>query len=185
MRVDESNYNNEKRYVVLVNAHDFLASWARDPNNFEAQLSRGNKQDWVNDYKYPKAESGFSQGRGNPVPLAKVVCRQDETFEPVYASFLILLKKRKLDGKGNIKIPQYRTIPIPESVMNLVVLAFDVLAKQKKNNKGYLWPSGENSKKPVDAATVYRWTKRNMIAADVTGKKATTDHRNLFAGYGW
>lgn len=84
------------------------------------------------------------------------------------------IKKRKKDGKGNIKQAQYRTIPIPEKIMDSVVIAFNIRSKQKKGSKALLWPSKDNLKKPVNAATVYRWVKRNMEASDVTGKKATS-----------
>lgn len=83
------------------------------------------------------------------------------------------IKKRKQDSKGNKKLPQYRTIPIPENVMNMVVLTFDVLSKQKKGSKSLLWHANRSLRKPIDAATAYRWVKRNMSAANITGKKAS------------
>lgn len=86
------------------------------------------------------------------------------------------LKKRKKDRKGRDKQPEYRTLPIPEPIMNLMVLAFDLRARQKlkREAKALLWPSEKNPKLPKDAKTVYRWTKRNMDAANITGKKATS-----------
>lgn len=92
------------------------------------------------------------------------------------------IKKRKRDKKGKLKQAQYRSIPIPGDVMNLVVLAFDVLAKQKKNSKALLWPSPDNLKVPVNESTVYRWVKRNMVAAGLTGKKASS--KGLRHGFG-
>jgi integrase/recombinase XerD len=84
------------------------------------------------------------------------------------------IKKRKKDRKGNIKLPQYRTIPVPESVMNLVTLAMDIRAKQKRGQRSFLWPSANNLNTPIDAKSVYRWVKHNMDAAGVKGKKATS-----------
>ena len=84
------------------------------------------------------------------------------------------IKKRSKDRKGNTKLPQYRTIPIPESVMSLATLGMDIRAKQKRGKKALLWPSEKNPKVPIDAKTVYRWVKLNMESANVTGKKATS-----------
>jgi len=83
------------------------------------------------------------------------------------------IKKRKTDRYGNVKLPHYRSIPIPESVMSLVVLTFNVRAKQKRGGNSLLWPSERNPKTPIDAKTAYRWVKQNMEAANITGKKAT------------
>ncbi|WP_170132127.1 tyrosine-type recombinase/integrase [Arenicella xantha] len=92
------------------------------------------------------------------------------------------IKKRRVDKKGNLKQAQFRSIPIPEEVMNLVVLAFDILAKQKKGRNALLWPSDDNPKIPVNESTVYRWVKRNMVSAGITGKKATS--KGLRHGFG-
>lgn len=84
------------------------------------------------------------------------------------------IKKRTKDKKGNIKLPQYRAIPVPELVMDSIVIALDIRARQKRNEKTLLWPSAANSKTPIDAKTVYRWVKINMEAANISGKKATS-----------
>lgn len=83
------------------------------------------------------------------------------------------IKKRKKDRQGNIKLPQFRSIPIPPLVMDSVVIAFDIRAKQKRSKNSLLWSSERNPKSPVDAKTAYRWVKHNMEAANVKGKKAT------------
>lgn len=86
------------------------------------------------------------------------------------------LKKRKKDRKGRTKHPEYRTLPIPQLVMDTIVVAFDIRARQtlKRDVKSLLWPSDKNPKVPKDAKTVYNWSKRNMDAANITGKKATS-----------
>ena len=84
------------------------------------------------------------------------------------------IKKRKYDRNGNSKQNQYRSIPIPEDVMDLVSIAFNLLAKQKKKSRALLWPSESNAKTPINESTVYRWVKRNMTTAGITGKKATS-----------
>ncbi len=58
--------------------------------------------------------------------------------------------------------------------MNLIALGLDLRAQQRKNKKALLWPSKNNPRKPVDAKTVYQWVKRNMIAAGIEGKQATS-----------
>ena len=92
------------------------------------------------------------------------------------------IKKRKTDRKGNPKHEQYRSIPVPEKIMSLVTLAFDVFAKQKKGKPQLLWPSDDNPNIPVNESTVYRWVKRNMKTAGISGKKATS--KGLRHGFG-
>lgn len=92
------------------------------------------------------------------------------------------IKKRKTDRRGQRKQDQFRVVPIPENIMNLVVLAFDILAKQRKGRNALLWPSADDPKKPVNESTVYRWVKRNMVAAGIVGKKASS--KGLRHGFG-
>lgn len=92
------------------------------------------------------------------------------------------IKKRRTDRKGRVKQAHYRDVPIPDDIMNLVVLGFDILAKQRKASNSLLWPSPDHPKKPVNESTVYRWVKRNMDAAGITGKKASS--KGLRHGFG-
>lgn len=82
-------------------------------------------------------------------------------------------KKRKTDRKGNIKLPHFRTVPIPETVMTLVTLGLDIRARHKKNDTSLLWPSAKNHKMPIDAKTIYNWVKNNMDAAGIRGANAS------------
>jgi hypothetical protein len=68
MRAQRSNYDNDARAVVVVDAARFLAAW-RAGSDQEAQRSIDG---WRSDSKLPWAEMGFSSGVGNPVPLATV-----------------------------------------------------------------------------------------------------------------
>ena len=84
------------------------------------------------------------------------------------------IKKAATDKHGNPKPAEYRTVPIPSEVMDLVVLAFDIRSKQKKGGKALLWPSSDDPKKPVNARTVYRWVKKIMADAGIVGEQATS-----------
>ena len=84
------------------------------------------------------------------------------------------LKKRKKTRSGKIKLPQYRSIPIPKSLMDNFAVLFDARRRQEKgDNKSLLWPSPQNPQMPVDARTAYRWVKNQMDVAKITGKKAS------------
>lgn len=69
MRVDDSNYNSDSRWVVFVDAARFLAAWCLTPGE-RGELGRQGLSGWLQDYKFAEAEDGFSKGRTNPVPLA-------------------------------------------------------------------------------------------------------------------
>ncbi len=85
------------------------------------------------------------------------------------------LKKRKFTNKGEIKQPQYRSVPIPKRIMESLALACSLRARQKQKGAqtDYLWSSDTKPGQPVDAATAYRWVKRAMLKAGITGKKAS------------
>ena len=106
----------------------------------------------------------------------------DRVLPDVNKITLKTLKQRKKDKHGKTKQPKFRTIPIPPASMNLLVLAFDIRARQKKKDKGLLWPSKKSNKQPIDAKTAHRWVKVNMEAANITGKKATS--KGLRHGFG-
>lgn len=84
------------------------------------------------------------------------------------------VKKRKQDNQGRIKLPHFRTIPIPELVMDNLSVAFDIRARQLKGETSLLWPSRLDTKKPIDPKTVYEWVKVNMNAAGIKGAQATS-----------
>lgn len=84
------------------------------------------------------------------------------------------IKKAKLDRHGNEKAAEYRAVPIPDDVMDKVVIALDIRARQEKRGKELLWPSVEDPTKPVNARTVYRWVKKVMADAGITGERATS-----------
>lgn len=71
MRISASNYRNNERAVVVVDAQKFLAAWQRNPRHREP-LAFSDEQGWRDDYKFEQAEKGFSFGIENPVPMALI-----------------------------------------------------------------------------------------------------------------
>lgn len=73
MCATRSNYENEKRAVVVVDAEKFLALWRREGSSHDDIAHQGPEK-WPTDRKYKDAVDGFSRGQENPVPLALVHC---------------------------------------------------------------------------------------------------------------
>lgn len=69
MRVERKDYGNDRRGVVVVDAERFLALIPRAPIDDSHWF---HQPDFRKDYKFGKAEVGFSCGEANPVPLAEV-----------------------------------------------------------------------------------------------------------------
>jgi integrase len=61
-------------------------------------------------------------------------CRPSEALELTPSRILIdtkdivfrSLKKRKIDGKGRVKQPEYRTVPVPANLIDIFDLVFDI-----------------------------------------------------------
>jgi len=77
------------------------------------------------------------------------------------------LKKRKLDSRGRVKQPQYRTVPVPEMLIENLDLVYGIRALQKKD-KGLDIPLWTMSR-----LTAYRLVKRAMDRVGIVGKQAT------------
>jgi hypothetical protein len=60
--------------VVIVNSIKFLQLWRNDSKGIHKEIAFGTPVSWINDYKYEKAEKGFSYKYTNPVPLAYISC---------------------------------------------------------------------------------------------------------------
>jgi hypothetical protein len=93
MSVEKTNYNNDDRCIVVVDAAKFLDLWRAEPYSIHADISMGNPESWKNDRKFHYAEEGFSPGITNPVPLANVVCREHCDAMPIYEKKYLLFKK--------------------------------------------------------------------------------------------
>lgn len=103
MSIRPSNFQNEERCVVVVNSEKFLSLWRNEPHSIHAEQSFGNTTTWKNDRKFMAAEKGFSFGKGNPVPLAEVVCRPTTQEVPIFENRLFLFKKiARIDTKNLI-----------------------------------------------------------------------------------
>lgn len=74
MSVKRTNYLNERRAVVMVDAEKFLKLWRDEVASIHSSQSHGTPDTWKADRKYHLAADGFSKGIDNPVPLADVSC---------------------------------------------------------------------------------------------------------------
>jgi integrase len=111
-------------------------------------------------------------------------CRPSEALELTPSRILIdtkdivfrSLKKRKIDGKGRVKQPEYRTIQVPSNLIDIFDLVFDIrrlYRRQEDLNKPF-WT--------MSRPTAYRLVKRVMDRAKIKGKQATG--KGLRHGFG-
>lgn len=86
------------------------------------------------------------------------------------------LKKRKTDAQGKTKLPQFRTIPVPDELIDNLDLVFDLrrIERQEKNSHLPIWT--------VHRVTAWRRVKRVMKRAGINGKQATS--KGLRHGFG-
>ena len=85
------------------------------------------------------------------------------------------LKKRKTDGRGRTKLPQYRTVPVSDRLIENLDLVFSLRARDKTEQlQTPLWP--------MSRPTAYRLIKRVMDRAGIEGKQATG--KGLRHGFG-
>lgn len=83
MSIARTNFQNDDRCIVVVNAAKFLALWRKEPCSIHLEQSMGTPETWIKDKKYPDAITGFSYGIKNPVPVPDVVCNDNNGFEYV------------------------------------------------------------------------------------------------------
>lgn len=76
--------NNHETSVVEVDAKKLLSLWQKEPCSHTPELLHGNPEKWKQDYKFHHAESGFSGGENNPVPLAEIGCNTHKKWTAVY-----------------------------------------------------------------------------------------------------
>jgi len=88
MCATRSNYNNEKRAVVVVDSEKFLALWRR-PGGSHDDIAHQSPENWPADYKFHKAVDGFSRGETNPVPLALVHCYEEAEPHEIFKRGLL------------------------------------------------------------------------------------------------
>lgn len=86
------------------------------------------------------------------------------------------LKKRKTDTEGKAKLPQFRTIPVPDELIDNLDLVFDLrrIERLAKHTHLPLWT--------MHRATAWRMVKRVMKRAGINGKQATS--KGLRHGFG-
>jgi hypothetical protein len=81
MSVERTNYMNDQRTVVIVDAERFLEVWRTSAKIYPyttEQIALQSPAEWKTDYKYNHAVDGFSRGESNPVPLAKLWVTPDQ-----------------------------------------------------------------------------------------------------------
>ena len=79
------------------------------------------------------------------------------------------LKKRTHDGRGRVKLPQYRAVPVSLRLIEKLDLVFGVRQlQQKKDSLAAQIPFW-----PMSRTTAYRLVKRVMDRAGIEGKQAT------------
>jgi integrase len=86
------------------------------------------------------------------------------------------LKKRKIDGKGRIKQPEYRTVPVPANLIDIFDLVFDI-RRLYRRQEGLIKPFWT-----MIRPTAYRLVKRVMDRAKIKGRQATG--KGLRHGFG-
>ena len=76
------------------------------------------------------------------------------------------LKKRTHDGRGRLKQPQYRAVPVSSRLAEKLDLVFNLRNNQSiKQGDDPLWP--------MSRPTAYRLVKRVMTRANIKGPQAT------------
>lgn len=103
-------------------------------------------------------------------------CRPSEALELTVGRVLVegkalvfrSLKKRKEDSRGREKQPQFRTVPVPEILIEQLDYVYEIRRLQKKS-KGTDVPLWSMSR-----PTAYRLVKRVMDRAGIVGKQATS-----------
>jgi integrase len=111
-------------------------------------------------------------------------CRPSEALELSPSRILIdskdivfrSLKKRKMDGRGRVKQPEFRTVPVPSILIDNFDYVFDI-RRLHRRNEGLTKPFWTMSR-----PTAYRLVKRVMERANVKGKQATG--KGLRHGFG-
>jgi integrase/recombinase XerD len=80
------------------------------------------------------------------------------------------------DGRGRMKQPEYRTVPVPQIFIEKLDLVFGIkdIQKRQKVLAAHLWS--------MSRSTAYRLVKRVMDRARIKGKQATG--KNLRHGFG-
>lgn len=102
MSIDRTNYMNDERTVVVVDAKKFLELWKADPYGLHSKLAHGSPSTWPLDYKFKHAVDGFSHGSSNPVPLADVSCDIHIKTTPIYTRNFLFFKKHVGDHTESI-----------------------------------------------------------------------------------
>tara|TARA_R110001583_G_scaffold126875_2_gene278462 strand:- start:2120 stop:2827 length:708 start_codon:yes stop_codon:yes gene_type:complete len=86
------------------------------------------------------------------------------------------LKQRKFNRKGEVKAPQYREIPVPESLIDSLDYLYDLRNKKRKACPSLglpLWANDKDPSKHISRTTGWRIVKRAMAIAGIEGKQSS------------
>lgn len=95
MTLRDCSGDGEEHSIVFIDSDKFIELWRNEPYSLEHALSHGNETIWRNDYKFNRAQQGFSIGSKNPVPVANVVCYQTKSHHITYERKMLMFKKIK------------------------------------------------------------------------------------------
>ncbi|MCK9293534.1 MAG: hypothetical protein M0P70_00490, partial [Desulfobulbaceae bacterium] len=79
--------------------------------------------------------------------------------------------------QGREKKPQYRSVPVPPSVVDFFDLVFDLRRRQHKNNDQPFWTMSRTS--------AWRMVKKVMERAGISGPQATPKGLSMASGLPW
>ncbi len=130
----------------------------------------------TNDERYKFLEASMNEQREHRVfctILHYTGCRPSEALELTPKNILLsdqaivfrTLKKRKVDSRGKTKLPQYRTVPVPNKVIDEIDLVFG-LRQLLKDGSDELFFN-------MSRTTAWRVIKTVMTKAGIEGKQAT------------
>ena len=84
------------------------------------------------------------------------------------------LKKRKHDRQGNIKLPQYRSVPVPDKLIDDLDLVFDLrrIAKTGKAQEQLLWSMSRATalSSRIMTRTASMYSRRQVCSFNSSGK---------------
>ncbi|WP_063662584.1 plasmid fertility inhibition factor family protein [Aliivibrio fischeri] len=81
--MDSSSMNSEYNTIVKVCPDKFRLYWKKEPYPLEPTLIFGGEKEWREDYKFGRAERGFSFGKNNPVPLPRIIASSKSISIPI------------------------------------------------------------------------------------------------------
>lgn len=106
MRIDETNYENENRFIVIIDINSFYKYWvAQNGGEFTGKVFISDEEHIKR--KYDNAMSGFKAGVENPVPAPEVSAHIEHIKKNKVFSKDILIEKLKIGFINGITRTQW------------------------------------------------------------------------------